>query len=1050
MYGIAKRARVRLILFALLLVGLPLLPMTVKAEKKARSTELMKAYRQYLSLAKQGKYRESIIYAKRALDIAERKYGPHNKIIGTLLNNLATVYLRQGLYIKAEPLLLRSLTITEKTGKPNNLAVATGLNNLAETYRSLGLYSKAEPFYKRSLQIYKKIKGPNHPTIGVLLNNMATLSENQGQFVQAERFFKRSIAIRKKAFGPNHASIGTNYNNLAGLYEKLGRYRESELLYKRGLAIREKALGPDHPTVGASLNNLALLYGKQGRYGLSESLYKRSLVIRKKALGPGHPSVGQSYNNLAALYKKQKRYLKAEELYKRSLKIREKALGPEHLGVGTSLNNLAAFYQEQGRNKEAEPLYQRSLAIRQELLGPSHLTVSQSYNNLAVLYESQGRFSEAKRYYEHSLIIRRRVLGPDHPTVGTTYNNLAGMNFRQSHWAQAVKYWQQATQLITQRTRRQSGNIGKRLTSKGVTDIAKNRWYFSGLVKSTYRQRGRAINGDKLQSKVFQNAQWANSSEAAGALAQMSARQAKGDGDLAKLVRERQDTVGEWQSLDKRLIATRSKPPGKRDPQSEKRLSARLTTIDKRIALIDKRLAKDFPDYAALANPEPLSVLQVQSQLGPDEALILMLDTPKAYPTEAETFVFAITKNRAVWIRAPIGGEALIDKVTLLRQALDPTTGTRSAKTKRGLRHADEGDFDLTIAYELYKTLLGPVEDLIADKKHLLIIPSGPLTALPLHVLVSQKPKRGLQGYEKYRQAQWLMKRHAMTTLPSVSSLKALRDGAKNKARAKLPLIGFADPVFSQAQPASLLMTSTDQQTTKRGTPVAVATLKNKGFTSFFRGGIANLSALSQLSSLPETRTELISIALTLDVDERHIKLGRNATEKAVKTLNLDQYRIVYFATHGLVAGDIQNLSEPALAFSLPAKASLADDGLLTASEVAQLKLNADWLVMSACNTASGDKPGAQALSGLARAFFYAGARTLLVSHWPVYSDAATALTTSAFALMNESEKNGKPIGRSTALQRSMLALLHDTTRDDNAHPSVWAPFVVVGEGAVR
>jgi CHAT domain-containing protein len=145
-------------------------------------------------------------------------------------------------------------------------------------------------------------------------------------------------------------------------------------------------------------------------------------------------------------------------------------------------------------------------------------------------------------------------------------------------------------------------------------------------------------------------------------------------------------------------------------------------------------------------------------------------------------------------------------------------------------------------------------------------------------------------------------------------------------------------------------------------------------------------------------------VAASVGAKKTDLKLGDAATETAVKQARLDQFRIIYFATHALVAGEVEQYAkikaEPALALSLPDIPTTLDDGLLTASEVAELKLDADMVVLSACNTASGDKPGAEALSGLARAFFYAGARSLIVSHWPVDSAAAVKLMTSTFAAM--------------------------------------------------
>ena len=245
-------------------------------------------------------------------------------------------------------------------------------------------------------------------------------------------------------------------------------------------------------------------------------------------------------------------------------------------------------------------------------------------------------------------------------------------------------------------------------------------------------------------------------------------------------------------------------------------------------------------------------------------------------------------------------------------------------------------------------------------------------------------------------------------------------------------MIAFADPVFSKKAREQAQL---QQQFAMRS------------ITEFYRGTELNTADLAErLPQLPGTKVEVEAIGKALNVAASDIKLGLAATETAVKQAKLDQYRIVYFATHGLVAGEIEQFTktkaEPALAFTMPDKPTELDDGLLQASEVAQLKLNADWVVLSACNTAAEDKPGAEALSGLARAFFYAGARSLIVSHWPVDDFATAQLMSATFQLHNQ-----RPgLSHAEVLQQAMLQLLNEAQDDTAAHPRFWAPFVVVGE----
>jgi CHAT domain-containing protein len=287
-------------------------------------------------------------------------------------------------------------------------------------------------------------------------------------------------------------------------------------------------------------------------------------------------------------------------------------------------------------------------------------------------------------------------------------------------------------------------------------------------------------------------------------------------------------------------------------------------------------------------------------------------------------------------------------------------------------------------------------------------------------------PKR----LSEYRNAAWLVKRHAVTVLPSVASLRALRSLPRTEQGVK-PMIGFGDPIFSPNPPAT-------------GKERGALRAPEPAYTAFWRGAQINRTALGNaLLPLPDTALELKAVAEKLGVPMSDIHLGADASETTLKKARLTDFRIVYFATHGLVAGDVKGLAEPALVLTIPQVPTELDDGLLTASKIAtELKLNADWAVLSACNTMAGDKPGAEALSGLARAFFYAGARALLVSHWSADSESAARLAIATFDFMSTAR-----VGRAEALRHAMLEFMNNDSKPLNAYPAYWAPFVVVGEG---
>ena len=746
---------------------------------------------------------------------------------------------------------------------------------------------------------------------------------------------------------------------------------------------------------------MAELYRVQGRYAAAEPLHKRSLAIREKALGPGHPKVAQSLNNLAELYRVQGRYAAAEPLHKRALAIREKALGRDHPDVAQSLNNLATLYQAQGRYAAAEPLYKRILAIVKKALGPDHPDVATTLNNLAVLYKAQGRYATAEPLYKRSLVIYEKALGPDHPKVALSLNNLAWLSRAQGQQSKALGFYRRATAIHQHRAARAGGNsVG------GLSEQKSKRFLFiAHVLTAAVVAAKEPAKRSALTAEAFSVGQLARATGAGAAVSRMAARMAAGNDGLAKAVRDHQDAVSAWQKLDEALIKFASLPPSKRNPKREKVLRGRLAGLDARLKALSEKLAVEFPQYAELATPKPVPLRAVQKLLGRTEALVSYLVGTK------KTYIWAIRHDAAEMFVANVGAEALQDAVDDLRGGLD-ASGVSNL--------ADLPPFDRSAAHALFQQIFAPAEKILDGARHVFVVADGALQSLPLGVLVTDKPTGNFKDFGGYRHVPWLVKKYALTTLPLVSSLRALRTFAQ-RAKAHLPFIGFGDPVL-------------------KGPPGS-----NRGITlaSLYRGNIANVTAVRNLPPLPDTANELRALSAAVNGDEKHIYLRAAATEKTVKSVDLSNTRIIAFATHGLVAGDLKN-AEPALVLTPPKIGTALDDGLLTASEVAQLKLNADMVILSACNTASGDgTEGAEGLSGLAKAFFYAGTKSLLVSHWPVVSDAAVKLTTG---MLDYRAKN-PTMGRSEALRQSMLALMNNKEKPHYAHPLFWAPFVIVGEG---
>jgi CHAT domain-containing protein len=334
-----------------------------------------------------------------------------------------------------------------------------------------------------------------------------------------------------------------------------------------------------------------------------------------------------------------------------------------------------------------------------------------------------------------------------------------------------------------------------------------------------------------------------------------------------------------------------------------------------------------------------------------------------------------------------------------------------------------DSDFPVVSANRVYDSLFGTVQECFATASKLTLAPDPDLLLLPWNALVVDLPSEPLPHVHK--RTRWLGREFALSFVPSVRAFMGLRSNTSRKSMAKTEFFGIGNPTFRKEAPK---LTSTGPSR-----PI------------FVSRGADITASIQSLSPLPDTEKELVEIASALGSAASVVLLRERATERAVRRRDLSEFRVLSFATHALVAGEIAGIDEPAIVLTPGDEPDiLKNDGLLTASEISALQLDADLVVLSACNTAAGDiKRGGRGLSGLADSFLAAGARSIAVTQWSVISESAAKIG-AELVLEQTHRRSGSP---SESLRRAIHSYIENAQHDHLAHPRFWGAYMIAGDG---
>ena len=889
-----------------------------------------------------------------------------------------------------------------------HLLVGDMFNKMGAIYKYKGNFTQAIYYFEKALDIRKKQLGNRHILVGRSKNNIGVVYADLGHFDKALEYYEEALEIRISALGENTKDVAQDYNNMAVAFKNKGDYEQSLIYHGRALTIRKEVFGDMHPAVGASYYNIGVTYGAKRQYKDALEYHKRSLAIWTEAFPDGHPLIGQNYNAISIDYQKLKNFKKALSYEEMSLAEIARTRGEEHTQALYSYKNIGNIFREQGNHRKALEFYHKVVDVWISKGVEQHPSLARAYYSISDLYYERGELKKAIQYSDLDLKTNHLQLLPFSLTIvpmlddyssdagllrslvlrAQIYKSLAeheGMHILLS----SLQTYQMAAKVIEAHSLSFKNDGSKLLLAEQTISMYEEAIQ---VALQLYRHFG----DETYLNDAFQFAELGKVSVLLDAMNEADALEQAGIPDT--LLHDEKE-LRLLLTYHDRIIKSELTKGGAANQEKVAIEKERFFSVKKTYDELVDTFETTYPAYFDLKyKGYTASISDVtEKMLAEDELLV-------EYVVGVDSlYIFVVSDS--------------LRHVEVV--SIDSTLTQDVEQFKSGLAQRNRESY-IPSAYSLYSLLIEPILDEVPLKKSWIIVADDLLNEIPFGALISES--RPVNS--NYFDLPYLIHKYSFRYTYSATlelSQAYLKDQQRQNQSPgeKKDFMAFA-PVFK----SGFIGWERGAEMLERFRPDSIRTTE-WGYLP---------QSKKEVQSIQSMFSQRYSLWDKLLGDRSTTFLNKKASEHRLKSIDLSLYRYLHFATHGVVNKSIPELSGIVMAQDTTG----GEDGILHLSEVYNLDLDADLVVLSACQTGTGKVVRGEGLMSLTRGFMYAGTDALLASYWQVADGSTNWLMVSFYDYLLSGHS------KSVSLRNAKLDLMERYPQF--AQPYYWASFVLIGK----